>query len=186
MKIKNFKINQKAVSKLTACMLVSTIAATTLTGCGNKNLNRAMVSIGNESFAVDIDGYIRLTKSNTELKLKDGTLLSVHPSDLQLYNNQSENMQNIEDSVSAIQTYNSDNRVDEDGYDRAFIQIDDSIIMIEISDYTRWSESNVELKLTDGTTLNVHPMNLTLFNSKSFVINQVQEQILGNDNSKTR
>ena len=34
MKIKNFKINQKAASKLAACVLVGTLAATTLTGCG--------------------------------------------------------------------------------------------------------------------------------------------------------
>ncbi len=34
MKIKNFKIDQKAASKLVACVLVGTLAATTLTGCG--------------------------------------------------------------------------------------------------------------------------------------------------------
>ena len=34
MKIKNFKINQKAISKLAACVLVGSITATTLTGCG--------------------------------------------------------------------------------------------------------------------------------------------------------
>ncbi len=39
MKIRNFKINQKAVSKLAACVLVGTLAATTLTGCGRNDKN---------------------------------------------------------------------------------------------------------------------------------------------------
>lgn len=193
MKIKNFKINQKAASKLAACVLVGTLVATTLTGCGTKvdrdlntDKNRAMVSIGNEYFVVDIDGYTRWTDSNTELKLTDGTLLSVHPSDLQLYNGQSEVMQNVENSVSAVQIYNSDYQVNEGGYDRAFVQVGDSIIVVEISGFTRWTDSNTELKLTDGTSLNVHPMDLSLFNSKSSIMDQVQEQTLNNDNSKTR
>lgn len=35
MKIKNFKINQKAQSKLATCVLVGTIATATLTGCSD-------------------------------------------------------------------------------------------------------------------------------------------------------
>lgn len=35
MKIKNLKINQKAASKLATCVLVGTLAVTTLTGCGS-------------------------------------------------------------------------------------------------------------------------------------------------------
>lgn len=62
----------------------------------------------------------------------------------------------------------------------------DDLIVLEISGYTRWSSSNTELKLTDGTSLTVHPMDLTLFSSKSAIMSQVQEQILGNNNSKTR
>lgn len=40
MKIKNFKINQKAASKLATCVLVGTLVATTLTGCEPKNNER--------------------------------------------------------------------------------------------------------------------------------------------------
>ena len=36
MKIKNFKLNKKMVSKLAACVLVGSLATTTLTGCSNK------------------------------------------------------------------------------------------------------------------------------------------------------
>lgn len=42
MKIKNFKINQKAVSKLAACVLVGSLAATTLTGCGGVDRNNLL------------------------------------------------------------------------------------------------------------------------------------------------
>lgn len=193
MKIKNFKINQKAASKLATCVLVGTLATTTLTECktkvnrdSNTDKNRAMVLIGNECFVVDIDKYTTWSNSNTELELTDGTLLSVHPSNMQLYNRQSETMQNVENSVSAIQTYNAGYQVDEDGYDRAFVQVDDDVIVVEILDFNRCTESKTELKLTDGTSLNIHPMDLTLFNSKSSVMDQVQEQTLNNDNSKTR
>lgn len=115
MKIKNLKSNRKSISKLSAYVLASTLAATTLIGCrtkvsrdSNTDKNRAMLSIGNECFVVDIDAY------------------------------------------------------------------------------TRWDDSNIQLELTDGTSLNVHPMALTLFNSKSPVMSQIQELTLNNDNLKTR
>lgn len=47
MEIKNFKINKKAASKLAACVLVGTLAATTLTGCdatlGKNNLLKGTI-----------------------------------------------------------------------------------------------------------------------------------------------
>lgn len=42
MRIKNFKINQKATSKLVACVLAGTLAATTLTGCEDTNRNNLL------------------------------------------------------------------------------------------------------------------------------------------------
>lgn len=69
---------------------------------------------------------------------------------------------------------------------RAMISIGNEYVVVDINEYTRWSDSNTELKLTDGTSLTVHPMDLTLFSSKSAIMSQVQEQTLGNNNSKTR
>ena len=174
-----------------AGILLSTIIL--FSGCGKpvskestSDLNRAIISIGNEYVIVDINGYTRWSESNTTLKLTDGTQLSVHPSDLRLYNNKSKNMQKVEESISPIYTDNADYQVENATLDRALVQVGDNIMVLEIIGYTRWSESNTALKLTDGTTLAVHPMDLTLFSSKSLVMNQVQEQVLGNNNSKTR
>ena len=162
-------------------------------GCGKTaskdstpDLNRAMISIGNKVVVVDIDGYTRCTKSNTELKLTDGTTLAGHPSDINLYNNKSETMKNVESSISPIYINDVDYRIEDDNLDRALVQVGDDLVVLELSGYTRLTESNTELKLTDGTSLNVHPMDLTLFSSKSAIMSQVQEQTLGNDNSKTR
>ena len=150
------------------------------------DLNRAMICIGNEYVVVDIDGYTRWSESNTELKLTDGTTLTGHPSDISLYNNKSETMQKVESSISPIYIYDVDYHIEDDNLDRALVQVGDDLVVLELSGYTRWSESNTELKLTDGTSLTVHPMELTLFSSKSAIMSQVQEQTLDNNNSKTR
>ena len=188
--IKNGKY-KKSGKVMLGGILLSTIIL--FSGCStkvdknsNSDLNRAMISIGNEYVVVDVNEFTRWTDSNTELKLSDGTSLSVHPSDLQLYNNKSETMRNLEESVSAIYTNNPDYYIEDSGYDRAFVQIGDSAIILEISGFKRWTDSNTELKLLDGTTMNVNPMDLTLFNSKSLVMNQAAEQILNKGNSKTR
>ncbi len=72
MKIKNFKINKKAASKLAACVLVGTITATALTGCGatvdRNNLlkgtileNTCVVTFkdGSKDIAVSIDYCVK-------------------------------------------------------------------------------------------------------------------------------
>ncbi len=193
MKIKNLKINEKAMSKLSACMLVGTLTVSILTSCvsktdrvSNSDLNRAMVSLGDERFVVDVDEYIRRSEECTILKLKDGTLLNVHPSDLQLYNKQSKVMQQVENSISVIQTDDPSYQVEEDDYDRAFVQIGDSVMVVEILDYSRWSSERITLKLSDETTLEMHTMDLILFSSKSPVMSQVQEAAFNNDYSKTK
>ena len=55
MKIKNFKINQKAVSKLAACVLVGSLAATTLTGCDIKKENLLKGTILNNTCVVTFE-----------------------------------------------------------------------------------------------------------------------------------
>lgn len=193
MKIKNFRINSRVASKITSCMLLGSLVASTLAGCrievdleSSTDLNRALLSIDNNYYVVDIEGYSRSSKASTELDLTDGTSLCVHPSDLQMYNSQSEIMQGIEASVSAVYISSLDDPVEEEGYDRAFVQTADSVNVLEILSYQRWSETNIELTLTDGTTLSVHPMDLTLFNSKSNVMSQVQERALSNNNLMTK
>ena len=42
MKIKNFKIDQKVSSKLATCVLIGSLAATTLTGCGDVDRNNLL------------------------------------------------------------------------------------------------------------------------------------------------
>lgn len=174
-----------------AGILLSTVIL--FSGCSNKvdktsssDLNRAMISIGNEYVVVDVNEYTRWSEANIELKLTDGTTLTGHPSDISLYNNKSETMKKVESSISTISTYDVDNYIEDDKLDRALVQVGDDLIVLEISGYTRWSEANTELKLTDGTSLTVHPMDLTLFSSKSAIMSQVQEQVLDNNNSKTR
>lgn len=173
-----------------AGILLSTIVL--FSGCGKVNrdsetdLNRAMVSIGDEYVVVDIDGWNILTESNTELKLTDGTTMTGHPSDIKLYNNKSEIMQKVEDSISPIKTDIADSKVEDSTLDRALVLVGDDVMILEITGYTRWSDVDTMLKLADGTKFYVHPMDLILFSSKSSVMSQVQEQVLGNNNSKTR
>lgn len=81
---------------------------------------------------------------------------------------------------------NKVNKTSSSDLNRAMISIGNEYVVVDVNEYTRWSSSNTELKLTDGTSLTVHPMDLTLFSSKSAIMSQVQEQILGNNNSKTR
>lgn len=188
--IKNGKY-KKSGKVMLGGILLSTIIL--FSGCGKtvskdstSDLNRAMISIGNEYVVVDINGYTRWDRSNTELELTDGTTITGHPSDINLYNNKSETMQKVEDSISPIYTDNADYQVENATFDRALVQVGDDVMVLEITGYTRWDDSNTALKLADGTTLTVHPMDLTLFSSKSLVMSQVQEQVLGNNNSKTR
>jgi hypothetical protein len=94
-------------------------------------------------------------------------------------------MQNVESSISPIYINDADYHIEDDNLDRALVQIGDDLVVLELSGYTRWTHTNTELKLTDGTSLYVHPMDLTLFSSKSAIMSQAQEQILDNDNSKT-
>jgi len=74
-----------------AGILLSTVIL--FSGCSDKvdkplslDLNRAMISIGNECVVVDINGYARWDRSNTTLELTDGTTIIGHPSDINLYN----------------------------------------------------------------------------------------------------
>ena len=188
--IKNGKY-KKSGKVMLGGILLSTIIL--FSGCGKtvskdstSDLNRAMISIGNEYVVVDINGYTRWDRSNTALELTDGTTITGHPSDINLYNNKSETMQKVEDSISPIYTDDADYQVENATFDRALVQVGDDVMVLGIIGYTRWDDSNTALKLADGTTLTVHPMDLTLFSSKSLVMNQVQEQVLGNNNSKTR
>jgi len=188
--IKNGKY-KKSGKVMLGGILLSTIIL--FSGCGKtvskdstSDLNRAMISIGNECVVVDINGYARWDRSNTTLELTDGTTIIGHPSDINLYNNKSETMQKVEDSIFPIYTDDADYQVENATLDRAFVQIDDDVMVLEITDYNRWDDSNTELELTDGTPLTVHPVDLTLFSSKSIIMSQVQEQVLGNNNSKTR
>ena len=62
MKIKNLKINHKAVSKLTTCVLVGSFCATTLTGCTDRKSildgtileNTCVVTFDNNSMDVAV------------------------------------------------------------------------------------------------------------------------------------
>ena len=162
-------------------------------GCGliadkdsTTNLDRAMIYIDDECVAFDIDDYTRWSGSNTELELTDGTTLHVHPSELSLYNKKSESMRNIEESISPIYISDVDEHIGNDVIDRAFVKVNNVQTVLEIIDYTRWSDSSIELKLVDGSTLALHPMDVMLFSSKSPVMSQIQDEVLDNNNKKTR
>ena len=189
--MKNLNIYKRALALVAASSLVL------MSGCSTKvdknsntDLNRAMISIGNECVAFDILEYQRWTDSHIELTLEDGTKISVHPSDLQLYNNNSEKMRKLEESISTIDIYDSYNSTEHSDYDKAFVQIGDNLVVLEISKYEIWKDSrydsNTVLTLVDGTTMAIHPMDLILFNSNSLIMNQVEEQTLNNENTKTR
>jgi len=174
-----------------AGILLSTVIL--FSGCSDKvdkplslDLNRAMISIGNEYVVVDINGYTRWSEANIELKLTDGTKLTAHPSDISLYNNKSETMKEVESSISPIYTNAVDHYIEDNKLDRALVQVGNDLILLEINGYIKWSEGNTELKLTDGTSLTVHPMYLTLFSSKSVIMSQVYEQVLENNSGKSR
>lgn len=192
--LSNVDINAGKYKRNGKTMLAGILLSTIIlfSGCGKVNrdsetdLNRAMVSIGDEYVVVDIDGWNILTKSNTELKLTDGTTMTGHPSDIRLYNNKSEIMQKVEDSISPIKTDIADYKVEDSTLDRALVLVGNDVMILEITGYTRWSDADTMLNLADGTKFYVHPMDLILFSSKSSVMSQVQEQVLGNNNSKTR
>ena len=186
--MKNGKYKKSGKVKLGGILLSAVIL---FSGCektvskdSTSDLNRAMISIGNEYVVVDINGYTILNESYTELKLTDGTTLTGHPSDISLYNNKSETMQKVESSISPIYIYDVDYHIEDGNLDRALVQVGDDFVVLELSGYTVWNESYTELKLTDGTSLTVHPMDLTLFSSKSRIMSQIQEQTIANN--KTR
>ncbi len=176
---------------IVAGILLSTIIL--FSGCGKKvskysdtDLNRAMISIGNEYIVFDIDGYSKPDDACIKIKLTDGTTVALHPLDVRLYNNKSETMQKVERSVPSINIDDTNSKVEDSTFDRALVSVGDDVMLVEVADYNRRDFSTTTLELTDGTELCIHPMDITLFSSKSTIMSQVQEQVLENNNKKTR
>lgn len=185
-KIKN-KSKRNKVKVIVAGILLSSILL--LSGCKktenvNENLDRVMITINDETYAFDITDYHRWSKSNTALYLTDGTTIQAHPLDIDLYNNKSDDMTRIEKIVCSNYVENDDIIIktdEESEYNRAIVELGDGIAVLEISDITRWDDSQIELNLTDGTRILVNPMDVVLFNSASPIMKKIQTNILGDN-----
>lgn len=111
MKIKNLKINQKALSKLTACVLVGMLATTTLTGCGKKadcnvSGNHAHLYVNEQDFVRYIDKEY-LTYQGYE---RQEEYIEIDSEDKELYKFMNKNkLLKIEDNLDAIATVEDSN-----------------------------------------------------------------------------
>lgn len=165
------------VTKLTGGLLSLVILCS---GCSSDEIiyDRAMIEIAGEVVALDIKDYSNTSSAVNKLYLEDGTLITLHPNDIKLYNSRSEKALEVEKTLTTITVENEVGYYDTEEYDRALVQSDDEVLVVTIKDYERLSESRNKLYLEDGTALRLSPDDLVLYNSKSSVMKEVEEKVL--------
>lgn len=164
-------------TKLTSGLLSLIIICS---GCSSDEVkyDRAMMEIAGEVVALDIKDYSNTSSAVNKIYLEDGTVIALHPNDLKLYNSRSEKALEVEKTLSTITVENEVGYYDTDSYDRALVESNGDVCVVNIKDYERLSESRNKLILEDGTCLRLHPDDLVLYNSKSSIMKEVEEKVL--------
>lgn len=141
-------------------------------------LNRAMITFGDKQAVLNIDSFRKVNDYNTIITLTDGSMLYMHPFDVNFYDRNSEMMKDVEDSLSPIHIDDNTDLVEDHTFDRAIIQRDDKLVILNIAGATSKNESSLTLLLADGTEFMTHPRNAKIYNSKSPVMKQVEDGIV--------
>ena len=150
----------------------------------NSKYDKAILSYGDKNIIVDINGFIRWEDYNLEIRLTDGTKMTGHPEDITLLNTKSESMRQIEESLSPIYVSDEGYIAESDKLDRAMIQVGNDFITVPITEYVRWNQFKIQLFLEDGTSMNVNPMDITLYSSGSYIMYQIEQKTLNNNSKK--
>ena len=139
---------------------------------------RAMITFGDKLIALDIDNYNKVNDHNMKVFLTDGSMLYMHPEDIDIYNRDSEVMRLVEDSMSPIHIEDKKDLVDETPVDKAILQRDDKMVILDVVVASTANPSTIKLHLFDDTKLEVHSKNVKLYSSKSPIMKEVEDSIV--------
>lgn len=139
---------------------------------------RAMISFGDKLVAMNINNYNRINDNNIKVYLTDDSILYMHPEDIHIYNADSEVMKAVEDTLFLIKIEDSSDKVDEVTVDKAIIQKDDNLFILDVVSASTASLSTVKLNLYDDTKLEVHPKHAKVYSSKSPIMKQIEDEIV--------
>lgn len=142
------------------------------------SLNRALITFGDKQAVMNINNFRKINDHNIQLTLTDGSSMVVHPNDVELYDRESEVMGLVEDSMSPIHIDATNDLVEFNIIDKAIIQRNDKLCLLDITDVRQLNQATTSLTLADGTELYTNPMNVKLYNSKSPVMKQVEDGIV--------
>lgn len=118
--------------------------------------------------------------------MEDGTRAMLHPKDVSIYYSDSEQIQGIERTLSPITIEDTKDDINDDTYDRALVNLDDNYVIFEITKYARIDNALTILYITDGTELMVSPLDIILYNSKSIVMHEINNNVMGDAKVKVK
>lgn len=140
--------------------------------------NRAMITMGDNLIAVDIDGHRRMNEYVTLLNLSDGTPFYSSNMDVSCYYNGSEPMRAVEEAMSPTYIPAKGKVEETSGLDQAIIQKNGQEVVVDLKDVRFPNYYQAVLTLTDDTSLLIHIKDVKLMNSKSSIMEQYKERFI--------
>ena len=182
--MRNFKLynNSMVKTRLCAASLVGILLTGPLFGCAaSKDIktkkDAVLVDIGYTTYSFDISNCYEKGNGLTECTLGDGSNINFNYTNMIHYNSDSQVMQSIIDDSNIVKVDTIYSELDLDKIDMMMISIDGEIKNIEIKKYTWCLNGVVIVKLLDGTEINVNSEDVVFYNSKSKIMDQVEENI---------
>ena len=182
--MRNFKLYNNSIVKtrLCAASLVGILLTGPLFGCAANNGGRnkkdsVLVNIGDSAYSFETSYCTLKGNGLTECTLGDGSNINFNYTNMIHYNSDSTVMQSIIDDSNIIKVDTVYSEPDLDKLDMMMIVIDGEIRNIEIKKYTWCLNGVVIVKLLDDTEININAEDVVFYNSKSKIMDQVEENI---------